>query len=126
MNAREFDHDASSGNLPDYVFYVPDCKNDGHDTGVAFADRWYKNRFGSYLQDSAFMEGTVVISTFDESAGGKGNPIYTSIVGPAVKPSTVSDKLDLYSLLRMVEDNWNLGDLGKNDRNASPILSIWK
>ncbi len=26
-----------------------------------------------------------------------------------------------YSLLRMVEDNWSLGNLGRNDANAVPI-----
>jgi hypothetical protein len=67
-----------------------------------------------------------LISTFDESAGGEKNQIYTSIVGPMVKAGTISDALTIPSLLRLVEENWNLGDLGKLDHTAAPIQGIWQ
>jgi len=126
VEAAEFDKDAAAGALPDYVFYVPNLKHDGHDTGVAFADTWYRNKFSPYLQNSKFMANTVLISTFDESGGSSKNQIYTSINGPAVNPKDYSDALGICSLLQMMEDNWNLGSLGKNDATAAKIPSIWK
>lgn len=126
VEAAEFDKDAEAGALPDYVFYVPNLKNDGHDTGVAFADTWYRNKFSPYLQNSKFMANTVLISTFDESGGSSKNQIYTSINGPAVNPKDYSDALGICSLLQMMEDNWNLGSLGKDDATAAKIPNIWK
>jgi hypothetical protein len=125
VSADEFDKDAASGRLPNYVFYVPNMKNDGHDTGVPFADAWYSQKFSKYVKDSTFMKKTILISTFDEDGGTKQNQIYTSIVGPDVKPGRYSDALNIYSLLKLVEDNWNLGNLGTADATAAEIPNIW-
>lgn len=127
VNATEFDRDSAAGLLPNYVFFIPNIKNDGHDTGVAFADKWYKKRFTPFINDPKFMENTVLISTFDESGVSLQNKIYTSLYGPAVKPGPVSAALTIYSLLDLVETNWNLGNLGLNDANTPAIpASIWR
>lgn len=125
VDATEFDQDASSGTLPNYVFYIPSIKNDGHDTGVAYADKWYASKFSPYLNNSQFMKNTVLISTFDESGKSAKNQIYTSIVGPAVRAGTVSTTVNIYSLLSLVEENWGLGSLGTQDATAPPIPNIW-
>lgn len=126
VNATQFDTDARNGTLPNYVFYVPSEKNDGHDTGVSYADKWYSGKFSSYLNDPSFMAGTVLISTFDESGASSKNQIYTSIVGPSVKPGVIATALNLYSLLNLIEDNWELGSLTKNDGTATPVPMIWQ
>jgi hypothetical protein len=127
VNAVEFDKDGAAGALPEYVFYIPDNNNSGHDSGVAFADKWYQKKFSKYVSDEKFMKETVLVSTFDESSGGdKKNHIYTSIVGPEVKPGVYDKGLNLYSLLRLVQDNWGLGSLGRNDESAESIPDIWK
>lgn len=125
VNAIQFDVDAKSGKLANYIFYVPNLNNDGHDTGVAFADKWYSQKFSNYVSDSAFMKNTILISTFDESASGSKNQIYTSIVGGPIKVGTFPDSLNLYSLLKLMEDNWNLGNLGKFDKTAPAFPNIW-
>ena len=127
VNSNEFDQDVLNGTLPQYVFFVPNQKNDGHDTGVKFADTWYRQRFENYFRDVRFMEKTLVISTFDESAGARGNQIYASFTGPMVAThSIVNGQLNHYSLLKLVEENWNLGSLGKEDDRAGSIGGIWK
>lgn len=125
-NATEFDKDRAAGQLPEYVFYVPDEKDDGHNTGVAYADKWYNAKFGPLAKDAGFMKNTVLISTFDENGGSPGNIIYTSIYGDGVKAGNYSDNINHYSLLRLIEDNWNLGTLGREDEKASVIPLIWK
>jgi len=124
VNADLFDSDVANGTLPQYIFYIPDENNDGHDTGVGFADRWYE-KFLKYVQNSKLMERTVLVSTFDESRGPT-NQVYASICGPAVKSGVYPENLNTYSLLALVEQNWDLGNLGKEDAKAPQIPNIWK
>lgn len=126
VGAREFDADVQAGTLPQYVFYVPDARNDGHDTGVAFADKWYRKKFEPLIQNPDFNKDTILISTFDESGASAKNLIYTSIFGGVVRPGAYGDEVNHYSLLRLVEDNWGLGNLGRSDANAPEIPAIWK
>jgi phospholipase C len=128
VNATQFDLDLASGQLPEYVFYVPDLNNDGHDTDAAFAADWYAQKFGPLISDATFMNNTLLVSTFDESGGYfDKNQIYTSLVGPMVRAgASTADPLDHYSLLRMVEENWSLGSLGQSDATAAPITGIWQ
>lgn len=126
VNASQFDQDAAQGTLPNYVFYVPNIRNDAHDTGIAYADKWYSQKFSPYLANDNFMKNTVLITTFDESGGGSKNQIYTSIVGPAVNAGNVSTSVNIYSLLALIEENWNLGNLGQGDVNAPTIPNIWR
>ena len=126
VEAAQFDQDAANGRLPNYVFYIPNSNNDGHNTGVAYADKWYAQKFAKYLSNSAFMQNTVVITTFDESGASSKNQIYTSIVGPSVQPGSYADALTIPSLLKLIEDNWGLGNLGKQDVSSKPIPNIWR
>lgn len=126
VGASEFDKDFSQNSLPEYVFYVPNVKNDGHDTGAAYADKWYEGKFSKLVQNESLMKDTVLITSFDESSFFSWkNQIYVSIVGKPVRPGNYSDALSTPSLLKLVEDNWNLGDLGRRDKTAAPIPNIW-
>ena len=126
VNADQFAIDSTQGTLADYVFYIPNLKNDGHDTGVTYADKWYSSKFSAYIGDAKFMENTVLISTFDESGLSSKNQIYTSIVGPAVVAKDFPDSLGICSLLKLIEENWSLGNLGKSDASAAAIPNIWR
>ena len=127
INASQFDSDFSSNTLPEYMMYIPDLKNDGHDTGVAYADKWLDKSFRKYFSNPDFMKDTIVILTFDEDSGSKINKIYTVIFGSGVKSGfSVPERHDHYSLLRMIEDEWSLGSLGRNDALAPVITNLWK
>lgn len=127
IDASQFDDDASSGNLASYVFYIPNNKNNGHDTTVAYADKWYAQKFRKFVSGSRMLAKTILISTFDESEPlAPRNQIYTSIVGPTVKTMQISSALNLYSLLNLIEDNWDLGSLGREDATATVVPYIWK
>jgi hypothetical protein len=126
VDATEFDRDVQNGTLPNYAFYVPDMKNDGHNTGVAFANDWYDQKFSPLFNDPSFMKDTIIISTFDESGPSFKNQIYTSIVGGPVKIGSYSNAVTHYSLLQMIEDNWSLGNLGREDATATPMPAIWR
>lgn len=128
VNASEFDRDLAGGMLPNYSFFIPNQQNDGHDTGVAFADRWYKSKFAAIVGNPAVMARTLLISTFDEDGGSSRNQIYTSLVGPGVRPGTiVAAQQDHYSLLRLIEENWALGNFNLRDATAASVPNnIWQ
>ena len=126
VDARELDRDIAAGTVPDYSIYVPDLNNDGHDTGPAFANNWFSGAFGRRLQDSHFMQDLLVIATFDESSRSGGQHIYTAFYGSGVRPgSQIATRYDHYSLLKTIEVALGLGDLGRNDRNATVIDGLW-
>ncbi|MFZ3229613.1 MAG: alkaline phosphatase family protein [Pseudobdellovibrio sp.] len=127
VNADEFEGDAKQGKLANFIQYIPDLNNDGHDTGVAFASKWLETKFGSYLKDPVFMQETLFVLTFDENEGSKPNQIYTVMYGPMVVAGAQSNALyDHYSLLKLAEDNWELGNLKSNDVTAAAMTGFWK
>jgi hypothetical protein len=125
--ATELNQDIAAGTLPDYSIYVPDLKNDGHDTGVAYADRWFTASFVPLLSNPKFMRDMLVIATFDESGLLGGNKIYTALYGDSVIPgSTSAIGYDHYSLLRTIEETLGVGSLGLHDASSAPITGIWR
>ena len=127
VDADQLDQDIANNQVPDYSFYIPNLDDDGHDTGVSFANDWFRNRFGALMQKPNFMSGMAIIATFDESGNLFDNHIYTAIVGEGIKAgSEFSGELNHFSLLNMIEDNFTLGDLGQRDTDANRVLEIWQ
>lgn len=126
VEARQFFVDLSSRTLPAFSLFVPDLSDDGHDTGVAFADKWFSKKFGALLEK--WPNDTLLVATFDESESYEDtNQVYTAFFGDMVKPGAADDaRYDHYSLLRTLEDNWELGDLGGNDAKAKAVAGVWR
>ena len=125
-----FVQDAKKG-LVAYSIYTPNMNHDGHNTSVQVAGAWVKK----FLDDSfpeKLRKGTLVIVTFDESAGNRDNRIFTLFLGDMVKEANQQDPKVLdrhythYNVLRTIEDNFGLAPLTANDRDAAPITDIWK
>ena len=125
-----FVQDAKKG-LVAYSIYTPNMNHDGHDTSVQVAGAWVKR----FLDDSfpeKLRAGTLVIVTFDESAGNADNRIFTLFLGDMVKEASQQDAKLLdrhythYNVLRTIEENFGLEPLTANDRAAEAITGIWK
>eukprot|EP01127_Copromyxa_protea_P013954 TRINITY_DN3816_c0_g1_i1.p2 TRINITY_DN3816_c0_g1~~TRINITY_DN3816_c0_g1_i1.p2 ORF type:complete len:264 (-),score=57.62 TRINITY_DN3816_c0_g1_i1:56-847(-) len=120
VNADEFEKDLNAGTLPEYSYYMPNIDNCGHNTGLAYADKFLGEFFGKYLDK--FPKGTLIVITWDEDDNKHENHIYTALLGSMITPGTKDDTpYTHYSLLRTVEDNWNLGTLGREDAKATPF-----
>ena len=128
VDASALAADAKNGSLPDYSLFIPDMNDDGHDTGVDFADLWLSETFGPLLKDPKFMKDLLLVVTFDEdSDSGGSNRILAVLYGAGVAPGSVSKaRYDHYSLLRTVEDALGLGNLGFKDASAAPISGVWR
>lgn len=67
--------------------------------------------------------GTLIIVTWDEDDYTESNKIDTYMLGSMIPPGTKDGHFyNHYSLLRTVEDNWEIGTLGRNDDKAIPFV----
>jgi hypothetical protein len=99
--------DLKNGALPRFTIIVPDGNHDAHDCPVgmsscteaqklAAADQFLSNNLGPILSTTDFQSGGtgLAVVTFDECGGGTnagcGASVYTALIGPKVKPHTVS------------------------------------
>ncbi|MFZ3230871.1 MAG: alkaline phosphatase family protein [Pseudobdellovibrio sp.] len=127
VNEKSFFADWKSGQLPDFSMYIPNLSNDGHNTSVNFSAKWLQTNFDSFLNDQNMMKDTLVVLTYDENSGARPNKIYTVLLGSMVIPRSINNENHThYSILKMIEDNWNLGSLNRNDAKAPAITGIWK
>jgi hypothetical protein len=127
VGAQDFDKDIKAKMLPEFSLFIPNQNNNGHDPGIKQANKWLSKFLDPYLNDAELMSDTLFVVTFDEDDySGKENKIYTVFLGGGVIPGVVSDtRYDHYSLLRTVEETFDLGTLERNDAKAKPILGIW-
>ena len=58
---------AKGASAPNYMMYVPNLKNDAHDTNITYTITAVKNIVDTMLQNKAFMKNTLILITFDEN-----------------------------------------------------------
>ena len=127
-NSNRFFDDLKNGSLPEFSMYIPNLDNDGHDTGLDFAGKWLTSKFGALFSKPEALKDTLFIVTFDEAATlSFKNQIYTVLIGSNVQPGIQnSQSLDHPALLKMIEDEFALGSLGRSDAQAPAVTGIWK
>ena len=127
-STARFFQDYANGSLPAFSMFVPNQKNDGHDTGYDFAGKWMASQFGAIFSNPAALGDTLFIVTFDESSfSSVTNEVYTVLVGSQIIPgSQYTQKTSHITLLKMIEDEFKIGNLGRDDAKALPITGIWK
>lgn len=131
VDAGELGRDVQHSTLPDFSLYIPDLRNDGHDTSVAFADKWLAGKFGPLLSDPRFTKDLLFVVTFDEAEHfflwPSSNRVFTVAVGDQVLPGSTSNApYTHYSILRTVEEALGIGTLGREDATAASITGIWR
>ncbi|KAI8338656.1 phosphoesterase family-domain-containing protein [Chlamydoabsidia padenii] len=127
VNANVLDQDISHGTVPQFVFFTPNMDNDGHNTNVTYAGNWFESYLEPLMKQENITKNTMFISTFDEAEHYTNvpNQIQTVLFGPdfkrTSKSKTDNTAYDHYSILRTIEDNWDLGTLNLVDRIATPL-----
>jgi len=128
----EFATDLHANALPDFVWITPNMCNDGHDCAVSASDAWLRTWVPQILQSPAWQDNGALFITFDEGKKGdgrccvyaEGGRIVTLVISPLGKPAFSSDiAYDHYSLLRTIEQAWNLPLLGKAACDCSPAMT---
>jgi len=112
------DNDLASASLPQYSYFTPNIDNDAHNTNIAFGGKWLDSFLSARL--AKFPANTMFVVTWDEDDFTEGNRIDTFVWGSMIqKGGSDNTHYTHYSLLKTVEDNWGLGNLGRNDATAT-------
>jgi len=128
-NFNDFAADVTADVLPQWMFITPNLVNDGHDTTIDYISSWLKYWLYPLLQDERFNsgedeDGTLILLTFDENETyNTRNAVASLLLGSAVpkhlRGTTDTTLYSHYSTLSTVEGNWELGNLGRGDVNAT-------
>ncbi|KIJ68843.1 hypothetical protein HYDPIDRAFT_107104 [Hydnomerulius pinastri MD-312] len=124
-NFNDFAVDVGNNSLSQWIFVTPNLRNDAHDTTIAYAGDWLNFWLLPLLQDKNFnSDKTLILITFDENETYTiNNQVYTLLVGGVIPEklwNTTDDTFYThYSTLSTVENNWDLGNLGRQDTNKT-------
>ncbi|TVY86728.1 putative acid phosphatase [Lachnellula willkommii] len=121
---KDFESDLKANTLPQYAHMSPDMLNDGHNTTLEYAANWTQSFITPLLANEQFMEKTLVLLTYDESATYSiPNRIVSLLLGGAIpnelKGTNDSTLYNHYSILSTLENNWGLPNLGRYDVGAN-------
>jgi acid phosphatase len=128
-NFTSWDSDLAAQKLPQWSFITPNMTNDAHDTNVTFAASWARGFLEPLLNNSYFMNDTLVILTFDEDETYTvPNRIQAILLGGAI-PSNLKGTVDSlyynhYSTISTVSVNWGLPSLGRWDCDANVLAFV--
>jgi len=106
------------------AFFTPNMKNDGHDTTVDFAGNWTRSFMTPLLNNTKFMNKTLVLITFDENETYTiKNKVWALLLGDVI-PANLRGTVDStfythYSTLSTIQNNWELYHLGRGDVAAN-------
>ncbi len=130
-NLKWFRPDSLAG----YTFIAPNLVHDGHDAPLATATKWLKGFLDPLLANPGFMDSTLIVVTFDESAStarqsvlgsNKPNVIYTVFLGNMVNAGTVSHvPYNHFNLLRTIETNFGLSP-SIAPKGTQTIEGVWR
>ncbi len=118
---------ANYDSLPTVSFVIPNQNNDMHNgsnpTTITTGDTWLQNHLNAFVQ-WAKTHNSLLILTFDEGTTTGTNRIVTIFVGQMVASGQYSEVINHYSILRTLEDMYELPYAG-NSTSATPITDCW-
>lgn len=123
-NFTAFQSDLTNKQLPQWAFITPNITNGAQDTNINFGARWERSFISALLNNSYFMDNTLVLLTFDEDKSyAKGNRVFSILVGGAIPSNLKGSRDDTfythYSSIATVSANWGLPSLGRWDCGAN-------
>lgn len=126
--------DATAGRLPGVTWVIPDAQNSDHPLGTDTGPSWVSQVVNA-IGNSPAWNTTAIVIVWDDWGGfydhvpppqldyqGLGFRVPMLLVSPYAKPGYVSHtQYEFASILKFVEDNWDLGRIGVNDVRAASI-----
>lgn len=123
----EFYADLNSGSFPNYAFVTPNICDDAHSCSLSVGDNWL-SEFIPQIQNSSIYSSSLIFVVYDEGTTniGGGGHVVCLAVGPSSIVATGQSRTayDHYSVLATIESIYGLGNLGRNDQNASVLSSF--
>lgn len=123
-----FHRDLKANKLPQWMFITPNMTSDGHDTSVTTAGKWCQQFLTPLLNNTNFMNNTLVLLTWDENETyALKNNVLGVLLGDALPKELIGQTDDNfynhYSEIATVSANWDLPTLGRWDVGAN-VFSV--
>jgi len=131
----QFEADLQAGRLADFVWITPNTVHDMHDGSVRDGDGWLASFLPAILESPSWKENGVIFLLWDEgesSAGccgdAAGGHTPALVITARGKQGFLSDiPYTHYSVLRTIEESWQLGLLGHAaDPAARPMSDFFR
>jgi phosphatidylinositol-3-phosphatase len=106
-----------NGHTPQLAWITPDMCNDGHDCGIARADRWLSHVVPQIIKSKAWQQGGVLFITWDEGSG-EDAQVALLVVARNVR-GQITMPLNHYSLLATIADRLGVARLGQSRQATS-------
>lgn len=122
-DSRPFSALTSYDQLPTASLIIPNLDHDMHDGSIPMADEWLQRNIAPLLA-WGWKHHTLFILTWDEGVDPHNN-IPLVFYGPMVKPGRYSDFIDHYTVLRTLEDIFQIAPTG-SAALRKPITDVWR
>ncbi|HEX9438220.1 MAG TPA: alkaline phosphatase family protein [Roseiflexaceae bacterium] len=127
----QFAQDLATDMVPNYVWITPDMCNDLHDCSLDVGDAWLQTWVPQILASPAWQQNGVLFIIFDEGntragccTNAAGGQIATIVISPLGVPSYRSaTAYTHYSLLRTIEDAWDMPHLANAGCDCAAPMS---
>jgi phospholipase C len=131
--------DISSGELAAVSWVIPDGVDSDHPgSKVDDGPSWVASVVNA-IGESPYWDSTAIVVVWDDwgglydnldppqrGFGGRGFRVPALVVSPYAKAGHISPTVyDFSSILKYIEQNWDLGYLGTGDRNANSLLDCF-
>ena len=128
--------DISKHELPAVSWITPNGPNSDHPGDLSDTGPSWVASVVNAIGESSYWDSTAVVILWDDWGGlydhvappqphvwqgGPGFRVPMLIVSPYVKPHVEHTVYEFGSILHFIEDNWNLGTLGRNDEHSASI-----
>ncbi|MDE1819619.1 MAG: carboxypeptidase regulatory-like domain-containing protein [Euryarchaeota archaeon] len=105
LDFNAWNSDVSAGTVPNYAFISPNLLDDGHDTGVSYADNWLSGWLAPLINNTALFSTSVFFITYDEGSSNNG---YNGTAGGNVFMTAVSPYSHFGYWSQKQYSHWNL------------------
>jgi phospholipase C len=131
--------DIAANRLPAVSWLIPNGPNSDHVSGSDTGPSWVAQVVNAIGQSPAWNSTAVIVvwddwggffdhekPPFQDTAGGLGFRVPMIVVSPYARAGYVSHtQYEFGSILRFIEDNWNLGRLGTTDVRATSMVDVF-
>ncbi len=138
VNPGQFDTDVKDGKLPAISWLTSDLKTSDHPpASICAGENWTVGRIDEIMQ-SPLWKSTVIVLTWDDFGGfydhvapprtapyELGPRVPTIVISPYARPHSIyRSRLDFSSIVKYVEDQFNLPHLAKFSRNVNSLAGM--
>ena len=136
---QQYFTDLKTGSLPQVSWIIPDFQDSEHPPEPLDQGMWYVTRAVNALMQSPYWKNTVIVLTWDDYGGfydhvpppevdayGYGPRVPTIVISPYAKQHYVShETYDFTSVLKFIEQRWNLQHLTARDDRANDMADVF-